>query len=406
MKAGERRWRYSAENSAGKVISGVIAAGDISSARRSLGARSLTPLTLQPEKEPRIFPAFFEQDESSLRLHELSAMTNRLRDLLAAGLPLAHVLRIAREQAESPRENVFLAYLLDDVRAGRSFKEALVRSEISTPRLFHALVEAGEALGNLDRQMDRLALHYDGALKFRRELISQLAYPLALITLMIATIFFLSFLVLPQFEGIFAASNAAPPPETEAVLSIGAFIRRFWLIFPVVLIIFVAAANIVSKRFPQSLERLQLTAPIVGGYTLNREFGAYFRMLSTLLAGGADLAKSMQLAKQTMSLSVLREQVELVENAVRTGERLAPSLSRLTSCPADLVSLTEIGEETGELARLTGQAASRAEDLVRRTLRRYMALLAPILTAFIGLLTAGVIASVMTGVLSLNDSIY
>lgn len=114
----------------------------------------------------------------------------------------------------------------------------------------------------------------------------------------------------------------------------------------------------------------------------------------------------MRLAKGTLSLSILQGEVEEVDQAVRTGERLAPALKRLTSCPSELISFIEIGEETGELARLTAQAARHAETQTRQTVKRFMALLAPVLTALMGLLTAGVIASVMTGVLSLNETIY
>jgi type II secretory pathway component PulF len=400
------RWRYSAEDARGAVVSGVIAAQDAAGAKAELQSRQLTPLRLEADRER--FSVFRNSGRraAALTMSDMASVTSRLRDLLTAGLPLAHVLRLAGEQAQKPNERGFLLQLLTDVRAGRTLSEAIARNDFETPRLFKALVEAGENLGTLDRQMDRLATHYDETLKLRREILAQLAYPIALVVLMIATLLFLSFLVLPQFESIFQTSNAKPPPETEFVLACGAAIRAYWPIFPVVAVGAVMATRYLAKRFAERVERARLATPIAGKILLQAAFGGYLRTLSTLLGGGASITKSMPLARQTMSLSVLRCELEEAETAVKTGERLAPALKRLTSCPKELISFVEIGEETGDLARLTGQAATSAETRVRQSVKRFMALLAPALTALMGLLTAGVIASVMTGVLSLNETIY
>jgi len=401
-----KSWRYAAEDAHGAVISGRIAARDLTSARMLLNERRLTPLTLTAEHGRSLRLLGIGGSKVELSLTELSVIASRLRELLAAGLPLAHALRLAGEQALSPRERAFLDGLLADIRAGRSLSDGLARSDYQTPRLMKALIEAGEALGDLDRQLERLAKHYEDALSLRREILSQLAYPIALVVLIIATLFFLSFLILPQFEGIFATSGAAPPAETRLVLAAGAFIRTYWISFPFIALGIVWSWRYAAKNHAKRFENARLAAPFAGKFVRNAEFGAYFRTLSTLLAGGADISKSMPLARKTVSLSVVQDELGHVEHAVRTGDRLSPALKRLTSCPRELVSFIEIGEETGDLARLAAQAATYAETRTRMTLKRIMALLAPALTALMGLLTAGVIASVMTGVLSLNETIY
>lgn len=406
MTGDNQRWRYSAEDMRGDVVTGVIVASDLTGARAMLSERNLTPFSLQADRQSRIPLLGIGRPKSELGLKELSTIAARLRDLLSAGLPLAHALRLASEQARQPRERAFLDGLLSDIRAGRSLSEGLARSDYQTPRLMKALIEAGETLGRLDRQMDRLATHYEEALSLRREILSQLVYPIALVILIIATLFFLSFLVLPQFEGIFETSGAIPPAETRFVLAAGSFIRSYWFYLPVIALVGFLAGHYAIKRNAKAFERARLSLPFAGRFIRDAEYGAYLRTLSTLLAGGSDIAKAMPLAKGSISLSILRDEVEKVEQAVRTGERLAPTLKRLTTCPKELVSYIEIGEETGELARLTAQAAHHAETQTRQTVRRFMALLAPLLTALMGLLTAGVIASVMTGVLSLNETIY
>lgn len=406
MTVAARRWRYAAENAAGAVVSGVIAAVDLQSAEAALKSRQLVPLYINAHEPLPLSRLVFAPGDDRLQLKELSELTARLRDLLTAGIPVAHALRLASEQANSDRERAFLNGLLADVRGGRTLTDALARSVYQTPRLFKALVESGEALGALGKQMERLAVHYEEALKLRREIFAQLAYPAALSVLIVATLFFLSFLVLPQFEAIFSTSDANPPPETRLVLGAGAAIRRYWPLAPLVLLGAAIGLRLASKRYAAAIERMRLAAPIAGRILRYADYGAFLRTLATLLDGGAPIARAMPLARQGMSFKILQAEIDEAESAVRVGERLAPALRKRTSCPADLVSFLEIGEETGELARLTAQAASRAEALVGSSIRRFMTLLAPALTALMGLLTAGVIAAVMTGVLSLNETIY
>lgn len=405
MNAGARRWTYSAEDAKGAVVSGVVVANDLDGAKGELQARRLTPLRLSPERLDALSALNRNSGKTRLSLTELSEIAARLRDLLGAGIPIAHALRLAGEQATRPKERAFLQQLLGDVRAGRTLSDALARNDFETPRLFRALIEAGESLGALGSQMGRLATHYDDALKLRREIVSQLVYPAALVVLIIATLFFLSFLVLPQFEGIFEASDAAPPPETRFVLAAGAAIRAWWPFAPALASVIVVAVRFLARRYARRFELARIKAPIAGKALLYAEFGVYLRTLATLLGGGAPLARAMPLARQTLSLSHLQTDLDIAERAVRTGERLAPALKRLTTCPRELLSFIEIGEETGDLARLAAEAATRAETQVRQAIRRFMMLLAPVLTALMGLLTAGVIAAVMTGVLSLNETI-
>lgn len=405
MNVGLKRWRYMAEDSAGAVVDGVIDAADRASAGEALRLRRLIPLTLK-ESSRRSLPALQRGSSSGrLTIAELARVTARLRDLLRAGIPATPALRLAADQATAAREREFLRALRADIESGRTLTAALARSRFETPRLVRALVEAGEALGDLARQFDRLAAHFDEALKLRREMAAQLAYPAALLVLVVATLFFLSFFVLRQFEQIFESALAPPPPETRFVIAAGAFVREYGAFAPAILLALFAVGRLAVRRYPGAWEEMRLSAPVAGRLLKVAEFGAYFRTLATLIGGGATLARSLPLARDAMSIGILRAEVDSAENSVRVGERLSASLSLKTRCPRDLISYIEIGEETGALAAMTGEAAARAETLLRTAVQRILSLLAPMTTALMGLVTAGVIAAVMTGVLSLSETI-
>lgn len=394
------QWRYSAENSRGETVEGLVEAADLETARGRLGVLGLSPITVAPA------PGRMKVTSARLSTAARARICGRLSDLLGAGVAIAPALRLAAEQSEDATERRFLSALFEKVRSGRSLSEAVALSGVETPRLFVVLIETGEALGSLDRQMERLARHFDETLKLRREIFSQLLYPAALTVLIFATLLFLSFVVLPEFQTIFANASSRPPPETRFVLGAGSTVRAYWYLFPAGAAAVYFSIRFLARRSPEALEQLRLRAPVAGRLLRLGEFGLFFRALSTLMLGGAPISRAMPLAQQSISLVALRNELTAVESALRVGERLAPALRRHSSCPCSLISFIEIGEESGELGRMAAAAAERAEADVRTAVRRAMMLLAPILTALMGVLTAGVIGAVMSGVLSLNDAIY
>lgn len=406
MSASERSWRYSAEDAGGTLVTGTLAAATMKEAAEVLRMRRLEPLSVKPVSKIWLLPPRRTSGGERLTLKDLARITRRMSDLLNAGLPLAHALRLGGEQSTVKREKTFLTALLTQVNAGRSLSQAIAESGYAAPRLFTALVSAGENLGALDLQFERLANHYEESMKLRREIVAQLVYPAALVVLIFATLLFLSFYILPQFETIFATTDAAPPPETQFVISAGAFIRHYWALGPALIAAALLAYPFLMRRYAGAIERFVLATPLVGGLLLLDDMARFVRTLSTLLDGGMPIVRAMPLARETLNYAALRTSFESAERDVRTGERLAPALARRTRMPRELLGFIEIGEETGELAAMAAQAASVAETKVRSTVRNIMVLAAPALTAAMGLLTAGVIAAVMSGVLSLNDAIY
>lgn len=398
-------WKYSAEDASGAVVSGVIDAPDEQAAIGRIRDKRLSPLTLERARRAATF-SFALSDKSALSLPDCAAATQRLSDLLSAGLPLAKALSLARDQATTTRQKEFFAHLEQEARAGRALSEALAGGNVKAPHLMIALVRAGENLGTLGEQFAGLAAHYANALKLRREIAAQLVYPAALTVLIILTLVFLSFFVLPQFEAIFENAGAAPPFETRIALAGGAFIRDNIAFFPLAALAALFLWSWTRTRYRSAIENILLNTPVWGKLRRDAELGRYCRALSTMLAGGMSLSDVMPLAADTIQLRAIRRELDQLETFVRAGGRLSAGMARFTSPSKEMIGFLEVGDETGELANMAGQAAKFAEERERASIKRFMSLLGPGLTAVMGLITASVIASVMSGVLSLNDAIY
>lgn len=398
-------WRYCAETAGGGVVSGLVEAASEEDALAALRARQLRPLSLEAAR-PSAFSRFASGSAQTLSLADLAAATRRMSDLTNAGLPLVKALELARDQASSPKQRSLFADLAAQVRAGEALSTALQKASVKTPVFLHALVRTGESIGALPKQLSILADHYERALKTRREIVAQLVYPAALMTLIILTMIFLSYFVLPQFETIFENAGAAPPIETRITLAAAAFIRSNLAFAPSALLLAFLALHAARRRYGPEMEQALLAAPFIGRLRRDHEIGRYCRSLAAMLKGGMALSDAMPLAADSVGLARIREELAMVETAVRSGRSLSASLAAHAAPAKEVVSFLEVGDETGTLGDMAEQAARFSETRIDATLKRFMALLSPALTAIMGLVTAGVIAAVMSGVLSLNDAVY
>lgn len=394
-------WRYVAEDAGGAVVTGTLTASDQKSAARDLKAKRLQPLQINPAGAVAVS---FGRERTNLSVTFTARICRRLADLLNAGLPLAVALKHAGRNARGVQERLYFERLESSVRAGESLATGIAAAG-AAPRMYGALVAAGESLGDLGGQFERLAAHFESGVKLRQEIIAQLIYPLALLALIVATFFFLSFFVLPQFEQVFASAGARPPRETRFVLAGGRFIRGYWqaLLFGTPIIAWALIKGL--QRHAGAILTAIFDAPLIGPLLATSDTAIFLRSLSTLLNGGMTLSRAFPIAIDAVSNPKMRAELVDAETKVRGGARLGLALSQIRRVPKDLLTFVDLGEETGALAAMTGQAATIAETRVRSWIKTAMALLAPGLTAVMGLVTAGVIAAVMSGVLSLNDAV-
>lgn len=402
----DRPWRYTAENEHGAVVKGVLVACDFDSAIAELKAQGLAPINLDEERRASFGPFTLGGRAKPLSENGLADFCMRMADLLTAGITASKALSlIAAQPGEKPLKD-FASRLEREIRKGRPLSEALLQDPARPPRIMIALAASGEALGDLGGQFTRLATGFKARATLRREIIGQLIYPAALFALIILTLVFLSFFVLPQFETVFAGSGAAPPPETAFVLAAGAFIRAHALTTILGAMIATGVLRLAIGRYRSRFETALLTLPVVGELVVKLETAKYCRSLGELVSGGMPLARAMPIAGAAISNSRIASLARIIEDDVRNGAALSKALKRTGGLHAQSAPFFELGEETGDLGVMTLKAADYFEQQVTVFLKRAAALSGPIMTAIMGLMTAGVIAAVMTGVLSLNESVY
>ena len=390
-----------AESRDGRTVKGRLAGASEHAVARQLREDGLRPVRIRQARGRLV-----GSGPARLPRKHHTRIVRALADLLGSGIPLREALAMLARREKAGAVRAFLSRLETRVAGGDSLTAALKTDPLDLPALLPAVTAAGEASGELAGALDQLAAQMEADDATRAEITGQLVYPLALLALIFATLVFLAYFVLPQFDALFANTGAAPPPETAAVLAAGEAIRAagLWMALGA-LFMLLAGRRLLAAR-PAIGDRIAAAIPVVRGVRIKLDAARYCRSLSLLLAAGQPLARAEPVARSAVASPLRRAALAAAAERLRSGQSFARALREERALPEEIAGFVELGEKTGRLAALLARAADLYEGEARQTLKRSVELLGPAMTAILGLFVAAVIASVISGVLSLNEVVY
>jgi general secretion pathway protein F len=398
------QFSYKAINRNGKPDNGVIEADGLELASRQLRSRGLTLLNLEAGSAGGSAAPLRAGGKPPSRQNILS-MTSELAVLLRAGLPLDRALKILGEMSSQPQMSALLAELLNTVKGGKSFSQALQPHEKLFGTFYINMVRSGEAGGQFAEILQRLVEYLENAKTTRDSVVSALIYPATL--LFVATLAIVGMLgfVVPQFETLFADMGEALPAITSMVIGAADFIKvYYWLIA-----LLLAGAVIYFRRWIAteqgltSLHAKMLKMPILGGIVFEFEVSKFARTAGTLLGNGVSLLKAISIAIDTVDNLVLKEALGVLLPAVKAGKRMSGALDDTGMFTPMVIQMIRVGEESGSLSEMLLELAKVFDSHVQSGVKRALALLEPVLILFMGFVIAFIIIAILMGILSVND---
>ncbi len=401
-------FRYTALDGAGKLVRGAVDAASAAIVADQLHGQGRLLLRADAVGKNGRLTDLLRADiaiERGLGKSAIAHFTRELSVMLSAGQDIDHALRFLVETAEDKRVRRILDALRNQVRGGKSFAAALGDHPKIFSRLYISLVRAGEAGGNLAESLANLADLLEREAKLAATIQSAMIYPVLLMLVAVGTITMLLTYVLPQFTPIFEQAGAKLPRPTRILISVGDIVREdgvFVLI--AVLIGFLALYRALQKPAPRmAVERAALKLPVVGPLIRRSQAARFTRTLGTLLHNGVGLVGALSIARGVLGNLIASETVDKAATDVKSGRRLGASLAAGKFFPPQTIHLIELGEETGKLSEMTLRAAEIHGEQVGQSVQRLVAMLVPVVTIVMGVAVAGIVASLLIAMLSLND---
>jgi type II secretory pathway component PulF len=398
------RFRYAGFDESGAPVDGAVEADSLAHARSDLQERGVLLSDLAALETGNDWRELVGLSSGHVSLDDLEFVTAELSLLLDSGVRIDRAIGILQRAGRGGALSRLLDALSNDLKQGKQLSEAAAAHPGVFDRLYVNLVALGEASGRLPEVFRGLAED----LRFRRDLrqkvLQAAAYPLVVLGVCIIALLFIFNFVVPNLENLFADARELPW-YTTLLLESSAFMRT-WQWFLAGALALLAMALWQARQRPGVIEfkdRVLVGTPGLRDAVNIVERIRFSSGLGLMLDAGLPVDRALSLATGNIRHGMLRREVAVAVEKVRRGEQLSKVMRQTRLFPDFYASLLEVGEESGELARVFNEIARRSRDAFASWTTRATTLLEPLLILVMGAIVGGVVVIMMLSITSVAD---
>ena len=339
----------------------------------------------------------------------LCNFTRQLATLVDAGLPLLRGLLVLQKQEKNPTLKEIMGKLALGIEGGSTFSEALAQHPKVFNKLFVNMVKAGELGGVLEVTLTRLAEFAEKAEKIKGKVKAALFYPMAVMTVAVGIVALLMIVVVPKFEAIFKdmLGDEGLPEFTQLVIGISRFIQQhFFVTVGMLAGIWISFKLFIKTKFGNRLkDRAILIIPPFGGVVSKVAISRFTRTLGTLVSSGVPILQSLNIVRETSGNVLFAEAVQMIHDSVKEGESITAPLEASKVFPPMVVSMVDVGEQTGALPEMLMKVADNYEEEVDNAVSAMTSLLEPIMIVFLAVVVGSIVIAMFMPLIKLMDSL-
>ncbi|HEX5889755.1 MAG TPA: type II secretion system F family protein [Pyrinomonadaceae bacterium] len=332
-----------------------------------------------------------------VKAKDLSIFTRQFSVMIDAGLPLVQCLEILAQQQDNKYFQQVLMQVRQDVEEGSTLAAAMSRHSKVFDQLYSNMVEAGETGGILDLILQRLSTFIEKIVKLKRDIISAMIYPTAVILLAIVAVAVIMIVVIPQFQQIFLGllgPGEQLPLPTRIVVGISNFLGGWGGLAILLSVIGIVVTVRFYYRTPngrRNIDWFLLKVPIIGDILRKISVARFSRTLSTLLSSGVPILQSLDITAKTSGNVIIEEAITKVRAGVERGESFVEPLKATEVFPHMVAQMIGIGEQTGALDAMLGKIADFYEAEVDSAIANLLTLIEPLLIGFLGITIGSIV---------------
>ena len=428
-------FQYIAKDSTGAEKRGTVEAGDRNAAIAAVRAQGLLPTALgevkgaapsaakkaakAPDPAKKKGGALNKDINLNIKLPNwlkgriktkvLTQFTRQLATLVNAGLPLMRGIEVLKRQMKDPQMLEALGGISENIAAGGTFSESLTQYPKIFDNLYVNMVKAGEAGGVLEVVLGRLAEFAEKSEKIKNKVKGAMIYPIVVLVAAVGITAFLLVAVIPKFQQVFndMMGGAALPSITEFVIHASEFVQHNGLQILLVVIALVVVKKIIGKteKGAYLFDALTLKMPVTGTLAQRSAVSKFTRTLGTLLSSGVPILQSLMITRDTTGNRVLTNAIQSVHDAVKEGESMTQPLSQCKVFPPMVVSMVEVGEETGALADMLTRIANTYDDEVDNAVAGMTAAIEPALIIVLAVVVGTIVIAMFLPMVKIIGSV-
>jgi len=388
---GMASYAYTAINASGLELDGEVNAPDAGAAREALRQRGLVALSLD---EQAAASQGLGLAIKKVKPKSLQVFSRQFATMIEAGLNVVTALVILEEQTEDKKLAKVITELRADVEGGLLLSEAMARHPRIFSRLFISMVEAGEAAGILDVVLDRVAFQIEKETRIKRRVKGAMMYPLMVMGFATLVLIGMLMFLVPIFVDIFAELGGDLPMLTQIVVNLSDILRNYYfIVFPVMGAMIYGFFRLKkTDRGRRVWDAFRMRIPC-GAIVVKVGMARFSRTLSTLVAAGVDIIRSLEITGSTAGNSLIEDATAVVRERVHQGVPIAVPLEDEKIFPPMVSQMVRVGEETGELEKMLAKIADFYEDEVDSSIATLTSVIEPLMMIGVGMVVGVIIIS-------------
>lgn len=400
-------YEYKAFSATGETRSGVIDADTPREARLKLKREELHVMNLKEiedvakESKGTLHKLFMRKKQ----IGELAMVTRQMATLLQAGIPMAEALRALIEQIENKKLESVFRDVREKVTQGLSFAEALAHHPAYFSDLYVNMVKAGEAAGNLEVVLMRLAEYMLKQNRIKNRVQAALMYPMVMVGVGVIVISVLMTVVVPKLMMLFREKDQALPAPTQILIASSDFLTAYWYLLLLAAfgcyLLFKAVRRTEQGRY--STDRIFLKMPVFGNLINKQTISRFSVTFSTLLKSGVPVLEGLLIVRNIVGNAVVEKVLDTVHTRIMEGTDISSPLKKSGVFPPAVGYMIAVGEQSGELEEILETIASAYDEEIEIATQKMTALLEPVLILVMAIVVAFIVLSIVLPMLELSQ---
>ena len=381
----------------GRVIESVYRAESKSEIVNLIRSKGHTPVSVTVEEEKGKDIMQVEVFQKKVKVNDISIFCKQLHTMLNAGMPLLTSLDVLGAQTENKRLAGTVKSMATQVQKGDVLSVTMRQHKKIFPSLLVNMIEAGELTGNLDNVLLKMSEHYTKENKINSKIKGAMMYPMILSILVVTVVVFMLTFVLPTFMTMFTSSGTQLPLPTRILLAISDALTTYWYLFVggLLAIIFTMSRLLKTTDGKRVIHKLQLKIPVLKTSIAKIATSRFTRTLSTLLASGIPIIQALETSASVTGNQVVIDGIQTVTEDIKKGIVLSSLLKKVGVFPPMVISMVNIGEESGALEEMLSKTADYYDEELDVAISRMIGILEPLMIVVMALIVGFIVVAMI-----------
>ncbi len=396
---------YKAKNQEGESVGGVVVAPSENIAYGILRDKNLVIVSLKEQRKTSFLKGL--SFGSGVKAKDIVVFARQLSVMISSNVPIVRALRVLMRQTSNTSLKTVISDVADEVDGGAKLSQSLGKYPKIFNNFFVQMVRSAETTGRLDEILEYLADQFEKDYDLRGKAKGALIYPAFILSALVLVAALMMMFVLPQITSIFEDSDVELPITTIIFMGASDFLRGFWWLIIIVVIGMVIGFRFVvrTKKGRKRVDIIKIRMPIVGAIFNRTYLSRFARSLSTLLASGVPLTRSLEIVADVVGNALYHDIIKSTIKEVESGNSITTIFIKNKGIPLMLSQMMSVGEQSGRLDKILEKLADFYARELENSLRNLTTLIEPIIMVVMGVAVGFLVSAIILPMYNLSNAI-